>query len=148
MTSSANADTHDPYSDPLKSLARMLRQHVPELAGHDALIDMFAPGAAMEFPYAPEGVTQRLDSREAMQAHFGYISGLMSISPMRNVQVHRGAGATVVLEFECDGIILARRQPFHQRYVSAITLRDGKIGLYRDYWNPLVVAKALEGVSA
>jgi len=148
MTTPTSSGTTSRFSDPLLSLTHMLREHVPELAEHRLFIDMFTPGAVMEFPFAPEGVTQRLDSREAMRAHFDHISGLMSISPMRDVQLHRGAIDTVVLEFACDGIIAASGQPFRQRYISAITLREGKIALYRDYWNPLVVTKALGGASA
>lgn len=31
------------------------------------------------------------------------------------------------------------------RYISVITVRDGEIADYRDYWNPLAVAAALGG---
>jgi ketosteroid isomerase-like protein len=34
------------------------------------------------------------------------------------------------------------------RYVGVVTLRDGKIINYRDYWNPLVAAAALGGLDA
>lgn len=148
MTTPTSSDTTSSFSDPLPSLAHMLREQVPELAEHRLFIDMFMPGGVMEFPYAAKGATQRLDSREAMQAYFDQISDLMLISPMRDVRSHRGAIDTVVLEFACDGVIAASGQPFHQRYISAITLQEGRIALYRDYWNPLVLTKALDGASA
>jgi ketosteroid isomerase-like protein len=43
---------------------------------------------------------------------------------------------------------VATGAPYNQLYISVVTLRDGRIAHYRDYWNPLVVLTALGGTEA
>jgi ketosteroid isomerase-like protein len=54
----------------------------------------------------------------------------------------------VIFEFSCSGEGVATGAPYNQLYVSVVTLRDGRIAHYRDYWNPLVVLTALGGTEA
>jgi ketosteroid isomerase-like protein len=37
---------------------------------------------------------------------------------------------------------------YDQTYISVVTLRDGRIARYKDYWNPLVALAALGGAEA
>ena len=48
-----------------------------------------------------------------------------------------------VLETSCEGVATHTGKPYNQQYISVITLRDGHIVHYRDYWNPLVVLEAM-----
>jgi ketosteroid isomerase-like protein len=51
----------------------------------------------------------------------------------------------VVVEFEVDGTAVRTGRPYQLRYICVITVRDGEIAGYRDYWNPLALAEALGG---
>lgn len=136
------------HGETLTSLADMLRTHLGDLlAPADSFVDMFAENGAMEFPFAPDGIGETLVGKQALSAHFKRIGGMLSISAMKDVEVHRGNDDTVVIEFSCDGTAIPTGRPYPQRYVSVIRLQDGKIVRYRDYWNPLVVNAAFEGVT-
>lgn len=135
------------HEDPVENLARLLRRHLGDaLAPAERFSDMFAPDGVLEFPYAPEGFPARLEGRGEIASHARMVSELLSIGDMLDVEAlvnHEGTRA--MLEFHCEGLVRATGKPYRQRYVSVITLRDGRIALYRDYWNPLVVTAAMEG---
>ncbi len=54
--------------------------------------------------------------------------------------------AVVVVEFTVAGLVVATRKPYELSYVAVITVEDGEIRRYRDYWSPLAAAEVLGGV--
>lgn len=50
-----------------------------------------------------------------------------------------------IVEFEGFGSGVATGESYDQRYISVIRTDAGRIMHYRDYWNPLVVLRALRG---
>ena len=135
------------HDDPVENLAQLLRTHLGDaLAPAGRFSDMFTSDGVIEFPYAPADFPTRLEGREAIASHARMVSQLLSIEELLDVEVLYSQERTkVVLEFCCEGMVRATGKPYRQRYVSVITLRDGRIALYRDYWNPLVVITAMEG---
>ncbi|MFK0293486.1 nuclear transport factor 2 family protein [Streptomyces sp. NPDC090442] len=49
---------------------------------------------------------------------------------------------TIVVEFTADGLTVRTGAPHRLDYIAVITVRDGLIAHYRDYWNPLAAASA------
>lgn len=134
------------FGDPLNRLTEML---CTELDGHlipaEDFIDMFAENGIMTFPYAPDDRIRKLEGRDAMQKYFEQVRGLIEISDFLNTQTYISQdGRTAVIEFECQGRIVATGRPYNQTYVSIIHLKKGKIISYKDYWNPLVLIDSLK----
>jgi ketosteroid isomerase-like protein len=51
-----------------------------------------------------------------------------------------------VVEFTCDGTVIETGRPYNQHYVALLTFdANGKILVYRDFWNPLVAIEAFGG---
>ena len=109
--------------------------------------DLFAENIVFEFPYAPEGLPRQLRGKVALIDHLARISPLLEFGEMTLHRVHP-SGDTVVLEFSCMGRGRRTGAPYHQRYISVVTLSDGRIVHYVDYWNPLVLLSALGGSEA
>ena len=110
----------------------------------DGFVEMMAPDGVMEFPYAPSGGVPRVEGREALAAYLAGFNGVLAIDSITEPTVHLTQDPNVViLEFGCIGRGLKTGRPYNQRYISVITLKDGKIARYVDYWNPLVVLAAL-----
>lgn len=135
------ADKFDSFSDLLRAALG------DKLAPADGMLDLFADDVVFEFPYAPDGLPKWLEGRAALAAHLARIGPLLSFWTMELGNVH-AAGETVVIEFSCTGQGTATGVPYNQTYISVVTLRDGRIAHYRDYWNPLVVLAALGGTEA
>jgi ketosteroid isomerase-like protein len=127
------------------SFSDLLRAALADrLSPADSLLDMFAEDVIFEFPYAPEGLPQRLDGVAALEAHLQKLGPLIDFGPMVLGPVH-AAGDTIIFEFSCNGQGVRTGAPYDQEYISVVTLRDGRIERYRDYWNPTVVLTALGG---
>lgn len=135
------ADMFDNFSDLLRAALG------DRLEAADNLLGLFAEDVVFEFPYAPDGLPRRLDGRAALAAHFARLGPLIRFGPMLLGHVH-AAGDTVIIEFSCTGVGVATGAPYDQVYISVVTLRQGRITHYRDYWNPLVVLTALGDTSA
>lgn len=135
-----------PPHDTVPHFSAMLREGLGHVLAPDALrfVDMMAEDGVMEFPFAPPGLTTRLDGREAVAAHLASLDGLVAFEAMSVRAVHRTTDpAVTVIEFDGTGRGLATERPYEQSYVSVITVRQGRIAIYRDYWNPLVVLDAM-----
>jgi ketosteroid isomerase-like protein len=51
----------------------------------------------------------------------------------------------VVLEYSSAGRVVATGQPYSNRYISVVAIKDRKVTAWRDYLDPLRVFAALEG---
>jgi ketosteroid isomerase-like protein len=137
--------------DSITGFSDMLRQALGEQLSADAtgFVDMMAEDGVMEFPFAPPGTVRRLEGRAAVAAHLAGFGDILRIDAMNDLVVHRTQAPDVfVLQFGCVGQGVKTGEPYDQRYVSIITLRNGRIARYEDYWNPLVVLRAVGGVDA
>ncbi|GGK55669.1 nuclear transport factor 2 family protein [Salinarimonas ramus] len=119
----------------------------PTLGPADEILDLFAEDVIFEFPYAPEGLPKRLDGRDRLAAHFARLGPLIAFDRF-DLEAAHVCGDTVVIEFTCEGRGVETGVAYDQTYVSVVTLRDGRIARYKDYWNPLVALAALGGSEA
>lgn len=135
------ADKFDSFSDLLRAALG------DRLDPADSLLDLFADDVVFEFPYAPDGLPKRLEGKAALAAHLERLGPLLSFGSMELDNVY-AVGESVIFEFSCRGKGVATGAPYDQVYISVVTLREGRIAHYRDYWNPLVVLTALGGTEA
>lgn len=119
----------------------------PRLSPADDLLGLFTEDVVFEFPYAPEGLPRCLEGQDALAGHLETLGPLITFGPMLLGDVHTD-GETVIFEFSCTGSGVRTGAPYDQAYISVVTLREGRIARYRDYWNPLVVLSALGGSEA
>ncbi|WP_193334893.1 nuclear transport factor 2 family protein [Devosia beringensis] len=112
--------------------------------GATGFVDMMAEDGVMEFPFATADQPLRLVGRAAVRQHLASLSGLLEIDSFSDLVVHASqTPGTFILQFACTGRGAATGLPYRQRYISVITLEQGRIATYLDYWNPLVVMAAL-----
>ena len=108
--------------------------------------DFFAPDAVFEYPFAPPGLEQTFTGKEAIIGNFLRVRKYLALESFSAANVIECRDPnTVVLEANGTGRSLVTNERYDQRYISVITVRDGLIVLYRDYWNPLNVIQAVEG---
>jgi ketosteroid isomerase-like protein len=134
--------------DPVHSFSAMLRETLGEHLNPDAetFVQMFAENGVMEFPFALPNVPQRVEGREALSARLAALAGLIEFDSVSNVVKHGTSDPEVfIIEFAGFGKGLATGEPFEQRYISVIRIRDGQIVHYKDYWNPVAFLRAMRG---
>jgi len=73
----------------------------------------------------------------------------VNIQRIHDVEVHETADPDVVIgEFAASGLVVATGEPYTARYIAVLTITDGRIRRYRDYWNPLALGDIPVGMAA
>ena len=125
-----------PFLDAAKDL--MVTALGPRLSpGVADYLDLFCPDGVMETPYVSPGRPGRWQG-EAIGAYLATLSGVIRLADFSLVAAYPAQdGATVVLEYDGTVHLEKKGTRFRQHYVGIVTLRDGRIALWREYLNPL-----------
>ncbi len=137
--------------DPFSSFSGLLRAALGDLLAPEAgtFLDMVADNIVMEFPYAPPGGVPRVEGKAALAEYLPGAASLITIESMSQPVVHRAQDSNIaILEFTCAGHGTETGITYDQTYISVVTLADGYITHYRDYWNPLILLRAMGGDDA
>lgn len=114
--------------------------------GVASFLDLFADDAVLECPFAPPGGMHRLVGRDAIAAYFRELSGVQDSDGMTLAAVHRSTGQQVaVLEYHGTARSRITGSSYPQRYVAVVQTGDGRIRLFREYWDPRPVVAAFGG---
>lgn len=101
---------------------------------------LWAVDGVMEFPFAPPGCPSRLQGRAAIEEYLRDYPKMLDIQGFPTQVVHQSVDpGVVVVEFDAEGVVVPTGKPYRFSYIAVITVRDGEIVSYRDYWNPLHV---------
>lgn len=96
-----------------------------------------------EFPFAPDGWPKRLEGKAAVAAYMRGYPDHIDLHAFPSVEIHQTVvPETVVVEMRGVGRLVATGEPFDMSYIAVVTVKDGLITHYRDYWNPLVLQNA------
>jgi ketosteroid isomerase-like protein len=98
----------------------------------DGYLDIYAPDAVHEFPFAPEGAVRRLEGREAIAAYMRRLPEHIRFGELDNVRV-RESGDEVIIEATGHHRSIPDDTPMDLGYVWFITRRDGQVMHLRDY---------------
>lgn len=112
------------------------------LLGHDMMgfADLWAVDGTIEFPFAPPGRPRLLEGREAVREYVRDYTDHIDLRTVTHEVVHRTEDpAVLIVEFSVDAVAVGTGRPLHPTYIAVITVRDGEIASYRDYWNPLML---------
>jgi ketosteroid isomerase-like protein len=103
-----------------------------------ALIGLCADDVVFEFPFAPPGRPSRVEGKPALIEYLKALAGHVRLEGVTRLEVHETVKPDVaIIEMTMTGTVAATRAPFEQSYISVLTVRNGLIAQYRDYWNPL-----------
>lgn len=116
------------------SLRLLLDKDIP------AWVALWDEDGSMEFPFAPEGRPKRLENREAIAAYMRHYPDHIDLHDFPELLIHQTTDPeTIVVEMRGVGRLVESDRPFDMTYIAVVTVRDGHITSYRDYWNPLAV---------
>ena len=110
------------------------------------IADCYAPAVVIEMPFAVASLyPDRIETtREELRTRFRSGAAVRRYRRLCDVTIHETADPEVVIaEYELHGELTATGEPFSQRFVMVMTVRDGQIVYSRDYTNPVTAAKLL-----
>ncbi|MEV6130624.1 nuclear transport factor 2 family protein [Streptomyces violaceusniger] len=109
----------------------------------DAVAGLWAEDGTAEFPFATGTSPSQLTGRDEIRSYMGRLPELMDVREIPAVTVHHTQRPdTIVVEFTGAGHTVRTGEPYRLDYIAVITVQDGLITHYRDYWSPLATASA------
>ena len=116
------------------SLRLLLDKDIPGWVG------LWADDGVMEFPFAPAAGPRRLEGREAIAAYMRDYPDHIDLQDFPELRIHETTDPEIiVVEMRGVGRLVETGSAFDMTYIAVVTVRDGRIASYRDYWNPLAV---------
>ncbi|MFD3682327.1 nuclear transport factor 2 family protein [Streptomyces sp. NPDC058613] len=117
-----------------RGLRLLLDKNVP------GWIDLWDENGILELPFAPDGRPQRLEGRAAVAAYMRGYPEHIDLHDFPHVEIHQTlAPQTIVVEMRGVGRLVETGGPFDMSYIAVVTVEEGLITRYRDYWNPLAL---------
>ncbi|MDH6484172.1 nuclear transport factor 2 family protein [Streptomyces sp. SAI-127] len=105
-----------------------------------AWIDLWDDNGVFEFPFAPDGWPKRLEGKAAIADYMRGYPDHIDLHDFPYVEIHQTTAAqTIVVEMRAVGRLVETGSPYDMTYIAVVTVEDGRITRYRDYWNPLLV---------
>ncbi|SFW67914.1 nuclear transport factor 2 family protein [Amycolatopsis australiensis] len=123
-----------------RGLALLLEHDMAGFAG------LWAEDGVLEFPFAGPGYPPRVEGRDAIREYLRDYPNVLDVRAITAKTLHETADPAVIVgEFTVAGVVVATQQPYELSYVAVITVENGEIRHYRDYWSPLAAAEILGG---
>ena len=110
----------------------------------DKFAELWAEDAVQDMPFSPEGFPKRVEGKNALIQHYAAwpeISGLANFTD--NLVFYPMQDATMVFaEWRGDVEIIPTGKQYKQQYGGLFHVVDGKIELFREYYDPIVFKDA------
>ena len=111
----------------------------------DGFVELWAEDGAQEMPFAPEGFPKRLEGKEDIRRQYGGMPEAYAtmefpgraLRPMIDPE-------WVVAEYRGE-IDRADGGTYNNDYVGLFRVVDGKIALFKEYFNPEILVEAFGG---
>jgi ketosteroid isomerase-like protein len=118
------------------------------LVDGDHYFDTFAEDAIFESRYHFPGWPVTIRGRANLMASLSGYGKTIKVHSADALVVHRSQDSRVViLEYEVHGKILSTGGAYDNRFISVITIEEGKIVHWRDYMDSLAAWTALNSAS-
>ena len=122
---------------------RIIHEGLREFADGEDYFDLLADDVVIEYVISVPGYPRRVEGRQAVIDLYGDYDSYMNVRSADNLRGYRDpAQSVVVLEYEVHGEAVQTGRPYHNRFVSIITINDRKVTWWRDYLDPIAVFDA------
>ena len=101
--------------------------------------DDFAEDAVLSLPYAPAGTPKTVTGRDDVISYIELLAdyiepGIFEGHVFDTLACDPGL---VVAQYSASTILLTTGQPYENTYVTLITIRDGKVTRYEEFFDPI-----------
>lgn len=113
-----------------------------------AIFDLLADDCVVENPYAPTGMPARLEGKPRVVEHLNaqFERTTMRFEAVDSEVIHETTDPnTIVVEFDMLAEDTRTGAKIRRTMVQIFRVREDKIVLWRDYWNPLALSSQGSG---
>jgi len=122
---------------------RIIHEGLKGLVEGDDYFDLLADDVVFEYVISVPGYPRRIVGRQSIIDLYSDYDSFMTVSCADNLHVYRDPAASVaILEYEVHGESVQTGRAYDNRFVSIITIKDGKVARWKDYLDPVAVFDA------
>ena len=122
---------------------RVIKKGLDGLVDGDDYYDLLAEDVVFEYVISVPGYPARVEGRQSIVDLYGDYTDYVTMHSADNLRVYRDREASVVvLEYQVHGESVTTRRAYDNRFVSIVTIKDGKVAHWRDYLDPVAVFNA------
>lgn len=122
---------------------RIIRQGLDGLVAGEDYYDLLADDVVFEYVITVPGYPRRVQGRQNIIDLYRDYDDYMTVRTADNLHVHRDPDSSVVvLEYEVHGSSVQTGRPYHNHFVSIVTVHDRKVTHWRDYLDPTAIFDA------
>ncbi len=123
---------------------RLVHQGLEGFADGEDYFDLLADDVVVEYVVSVPGYPARVDGRQGVIDLYRDYDSVLTVHRADRLRVHRDTAASVVvLEYEVHGEAVGTGRPYDNRFVSVVTVGNGKVTWWRDYLDPVAVFEAI-----
>jgi len=110
-----------------------------------ALRALLAPDVRLEWPYHPSGEPVVIDGADALIAATRVVEVFQRLDIRVINAVEEPSAGRTIIEARSEGTYANGRPSYKNHYVFMLTVQNGKITEWREFYNPLEVMKVTAG---
>ncbi len=119
---------------------RIIREGLEGFADGEDYFDLLADDVVFEYVISVPGYPRRVKGRQKIIDLYSDYDSYMTVRSADHLRVYRDLAASViVLEYEVHGESSQTGRPYNNRFVSIVTVKNGKVTKWRDYLDPIAV---------
>ena len=125
---------------------RIIEQGLTGLVDGDHFFGLLAQDVVFDFIITVANYPRHVEGRANLVELYRSYGATFFLDRCYDLRVHPSPStSSVVLEYASEGRVVATGQPYANRYISVVVIKDRKVTAWRDYLDPLRVSAALEG---
>ncbi|MFG6430913.1 nuclear transport factor 2 family protein [Roseateles sp. LYH14W] len=100
----------------------------------------------VELPFSPDPSARKIVGRAAIYAFLKDYPKAIDIKSLPTMKIHATDGPSVAIaEWSVSGRVISNGNPYELSYATVVTVRNGLIVNYREYFNPQAFMAAMSG---
>ena len=130
------------------SAAQLLKRSLDTFLSKDmkAWSELCDENVVVEFPFAPDGSPAKLEGRQAIYEYLRNYPNMIDIKDIPASKIYPTDDPnTAIADWSVTGRVISNGNPYNMSYATFVTVRNGLIVRYKEYWNPMAFLKALSG---
>ncbi|KAB8332166.1 nuclear transport factor 2 family protein [Scytonema tolypothrichoides VB-61278] len=109
----------------------------------DEWLKLWADDGVQDMPYSPAGFPKRVEGKAAVAKHYSALPTSVGRMVFPDLRIYPTTDPnTFFVEFRGEIEVLATKKPYNNTYAGLFKFRDGKVVLFREYYDPIVFQEA------
>jgi uncharacterized protein len=99
----------------------------------------------VEFPFAPDLATRKLVGRAAIYEYLKNYPSVIDVQRTPTLKINSTDDPNMAIaEWSVSGRVISNGNPYEMSYATFVTVKNGLIVTYREYWNPMAFMAAMQ----